>query len=66
MKIEFVIVDIDGTVADLRHRLHFIQGEKKDWDAFYARVSGDFPIESTLSVINFNGSFRGSVSICYW
>lgn len=52
MKIEFVIVDIDGTVADLRHRLHFIQGEKKDWDAFYARVSGDFPIESTLSVIN--------------
>lgn len=25
MKTEFVIVDIDGTVADLRHRLHFIK-----------------------------------------
>lgn len=52
MSIEYVIVDIDGTVADLRHRLHFIQGEQKDWDAFYARVSGDYPIESTLSVVN--------------
>lgn len=34
MKTEFVIVDIDGTVADLRHRIHFIEGEKKDWDSF--------------------------------
>ena len=45
MKTEFVIVDIDGTVADLRHRLHFIQGEKKDWDAFYSHAGEDSPIQ---------------------
>lgn len=52
MKTEFVIVDIDGTVADLRHRLHFIQGEKKDWDAFYSHAGEDSPIESVINVIN--------------
>lgn len=52
MKTEFVIVDIDGTVADLRHRIHFIQGEKKDWDAFYSHAGEDSPIESVISVIN--------------
>jgi predicted secreted acid phosphatase len=30
-----VVVDIDGTVADNSHREGFIQGSKKDWDAFY-------------------------------
>lgn len=52
MKTEFVIVDIDGTVADLRHRLHFIKGKKKDWDAFYNHVGGDSPIKNVLDVVN--------------
>lgn len=38
MSIKYVIVDIDGTVADLSHRIHFIEGEKKDWDSFYNNV----------------------------
>lgn len=36
------IWDIDGTLADLSHRLHF--AKVKDWDSFYARVLGDTPI----------------------
>ena len=47
-----VIVDIDGTIADITHRLHFIQdkytvvdgvikNQKKDWDSFYGNVLGD-------------------------
>lgn len=49
MKTEFVIVDIDGTVADLRHRIHFIQGEKKDWDALVAEVAkATFSTESRV------------------
>jgi len=30
------IFDIDGTLADVSHRLHYITGETKDWDAFFA------------------------------
>lgn len=52
MSIEYVIVDIDGTVADLRHRLHFIQGERKDWDGFYSNVGDDSPIPHTFDVVN--------------
>lgn len=46
MKTEFVIVDIDGTVADLRHRIHFIQGEKKDWDAYNIGLISDSALQN--------------------
>lgn len=40
-----IIVDIDGTLANVEHRLHHIQGEgKKDWDAFFADCANDAPI----------------------
>lgn len=45
------IVDIDGTIANLEHRLHYIKGEKKDWDAFYAHCEGDSPIHEVIEVI---------------
>ena len=45
----FIIFDIDGTLADISHRLHFIQGEKKDWEGFYGAMDKDQPIyEMTL------------------
>lgn len=46
------LVDIDGTVADLSHRLHFIEGETQDWDAFYDACDKDTPIQSVIDVIN--------------
>jgi phosphoglycolate phosphatase-like HAD superfamily hydrolase len=38
------IFDIDGTVADLSHRLHHIQKDPKDWDAFFSECHLDKPI----------------------
>lgn len=38
-----VIVDIDGTVANLDHRLHYVRGEKKDWRTFLSRCDKDTP-----------------------
>ncbi|MEP7054780.1 MAG: hypothetical protein ABI912_05985 [Actinomycetota bacterium] len=35
------VVDIDGVVADVRHRLHFLESKPKDWDAFFAAASED-------------------------
>lgn len=42
------IFDLDGTLCDISHRLHFIQKEKADWAAFYAACSDDKPIEHML------------------
>ena len=35
------VVDIDGVLADVRHRLHFVRARSKDWDAFFAAASAD-------------------------
>lgn len=42
-----VICDLDGTLCDIKHRLHFVRGEegdtefKKDWPSFFAGISKD-------------------------
>jgi phosphoglycolate phosphatase-like HAD superfamily hydrolase len=41
-----IICDIDGTIADLTHRLHHIhpsEGQRKNWAAFHAGVKDDTP-----------------------
>lgn len=38
-----VIVDIDGTVANLDHRLHYVRGDKKDWRTFLSKCDKDLP-----------------------
>lgn len=38
-----IICDLDGTLANIDHRLHFITGEKKDWDGFFGAVAKDKP-----------------------
>lgn len=48
-----IIFDIDGTLADCSHRLHWIQNKPKNWKAFFAGMEHDVPIVETLEV------FRG-------
>lgn len=40
---DVIVVDLDGTLANIKHRLHLIQGEKKDFDSFYLSLGGDTP-----------------------
>ncbi len=35
------VFDIDGVLADARHRQHHVMQPPKDWDAFFAAVSED-------------------------
>lgn len=36
-----VVVDIDGVIADVRHRLHHLSGRRRDWQAFFASAPDD-------------------------
>lgn len=37
-----VLVDMDGTLADVEHRRHFVNGEgKKDWNGFFEAMDSD-------------------------
>ena len=35
------LCDLDGTLANIDHRLHFIKGEKKDWKSFFGEIKND-------------------------
>lgn len=58
-----VLFDIDGTVANAEHRLHYIlrpkeengvpsKEFKKDWTKFHQKAHLDTPIENTISVLH--------------
>ena len=46
------IFDLDGTLADISHRLHFIDKKKKDWTGFYRACSEDEPILEIRDLAN--------------
>jgi hypothetical protein len=48
-----VIVDLDGTLADGKHREHHLHPkEKRDWDAYYEKCGLDAPHEDVIQVVN--------------
>lgn len=48
----WVIFDLDGTLADLKHRLHFIQNDCPDWDSFNMACDKDMPIEAVKNLLD--------------
>lgn len=38
-----IIFDLDGTLADCRHRRHLVEGKNTDWDKFYQECVNDEP-----------------------
>ena len=45
------VVDLDGVVADVRHRLHFVQSRPKDWYRFFAAARTDPAHPEGLAVV---------------
>ena len=45
------ICDIDGTVADLTHRRHWVQDKPKNWKAFKEGILDDTPIEWVIQTV---------------
>ncbi len=44
------VVDIDGVLADVRHRLKHLDRTPKDWEAFFAAAPEDPPLEQGLQM----------------
>jgi hypothetical protein len=45
------VVDLDGVVADVRHRLRHLEGRRKDWARFFADARSDPPHPEGLAVV---------------
>ena len=46
------IVDIDGVLADVRHRVHYVEQRPKDWKRFFAAAAQDDAHPEGLAVVN--------------
>lgn len=57
------IFDIDGTLSDPTHRLHYVQQSPKDWRAFFAAVGGDKPVPHMIELVN--DLYRAGADIVY-
>jgi hypothetical protein len=44
------VIDIDGVLADVRHRLHHVAARPKDWPAFFAAAPHDPLLEEGARV----------------
>ena len=45
------IFDLDGTLADTKHRSHFVEGEKKDWAGFFRACVHDKPVLAVIRTL---------------
>lgn len=45
------VFDIDGVLADVRHRLHHVASRPKDWDAFFGAAPLDPPLAEGLGAV---------------
>lgn len=45
---QIAVIDIDGVLADVRHRLHFLEEKPRDWTGFFAAAVDDPPLEEGL------------------
>lgn len=46
----YVIFDLDGTLADVTHRLHYIRDGRSDWDGFFRACVDDTPINEIIGI----------------
>jgi len=44
------VFDIDGVLADVAHRLRFLDGRPKDWDGFFATAPADPPLAEGVAL----------------
>jgi FMN phosphatase YigB (HAD superfamily) len=46
-----IIFDIDGTLFDISHRVHFALSQPKNWKRFYEEIKSDKPIKEMCELL---------------
>ncbi len=44
------VFDVDGVLADVRHRVHLVERRVKDWDAFFDAALDDPPLATGVAL----------------
>lgn len=51
MEKQIIVVDIDGTLADISHRQHHIKGKRKKWQKFFQAMDKDLPVPAIAAKV---------------
>jgi hypothetical protein len=51
-ELPIAVIDLDGVLADVRHRLHFLESAPKDWDGFFAGIPDDAVLQEGRAVVD--------------
>ena len=58
---DIIVCDLDGTLANCEHRVHYVRNKPKNWDAFYAGVKDDTANFAILNLLHrYAGTYDGS------
>lgn len=49
-RVSIAVFDVDGVVADVRHRLHHIERRPKNWTTFFLAAKDDPPLPEGLAL----------------
>lgn len=49
---QFIVCDIDGTLANIMHRVHLVQGKSRNYDMFHQLINQDKPEFETIAMVN--------------
>lgn len=59
-----IIFDIDGTLADVTHRRHFVASKPKNWPAFQALARKDAPVEPVAVLARSLATLAHRIILC--
>jgi hypothetical protein len=48
-KLPVAVIDVDGVVADVRHRVSHLDSRPRDWEAFFAAAGDDPPLAAGVA-----------------
>lgn len=53
-----IIIDLDGTLCNIDHRLHYVRDKRKNWRNFFLELVNDKPNQWCIDIINAFSSFQ--------
>jgi uncharacterized HAD superfamily protein len=59
-----ICFDIDGTLADVSHRVHFWRQKPKNWNMFKSEMANDAPIEQIVTIARMMYKAGHTVILC--
>lgn len=56
-----ILCDLDGTLCNIDHRLHFVKGEKKNWPEFFNQLTNDTVNKWCADILDY---MPGDIVLC--